>query len=107
MQQWLQIGPIYESQMSKPFTLIIDQGTHATRAFAFDQNGRIHASAYTPVALNRLSTDKIEQDAAKIVNSMHQVVQIGLARGSSVADFDNDGNLDVADNTILAPLREP
>lgn len=64
---------------SKAFTLIIDQGTHATRAFAFDEDGRIRASAYAPLALNRLSADKIEQDAAEIINSVHQVVQNVLA----------------------------
>ena len=91
--------------MSGPFTLIIDQGTHATRAFAFDKHGRIRASAHAPVALNRLSADKIEQDAAEIINSMHQVVQILLARGSAMADFDNDGNLDVAVNTIFGSIK--
>ncbi|HEX6385235.1 MAG TPA: FGGY family carbohydrate kinase [Anaerolineae bacterium] len=65
--------------MSKAYTLIVDQGTHATRAFAFDEESRIRISAYVPVALDRLSADKIEQDAVEIVNSMHQVVQSVLA----------------------------
>ena len=65
--------------MFTPFTLVIDQGTHATRAFAFDNDGRIQASAYAPIALNRLSADKIEQDPAEIVASMHRVVAEVLA----------------------------
>lgn len=65
--------------MLTPFTLVIDQGTHATRALAFDENGRIRASAYAPVTLRRLSADKIEQDPAEIVRSMHRVVGEVLA----------------------------
>lgn len=63
----------------EPLTLVIDQGTHATRAFAFDEDGRIQAAAYAPINLNRISADKIEQDAAEIVQSMHQVVADVLA----------------------------
>lgn len=65
--------------MSTPFTLVIDQGTHATRAFAFDEIGRIRASAYAPITLDRLSADRIEQDPAEIVDSMHRVVAEVLA----------------------------
>lgn len=65
--------------MFTPFTLVVDQGTHATRAFAFDEDGRIRASDYAPVALHRLSADKIEQDPAEIVRSMHRVVGEVLA----------------------------
>ncbi|MCA9930316.1 MAG: hypothetical protein KC419_17655 [Anaerolineales bacterium] len=63
-----------------PLTLVIDQGTHATRALAFDENGRIQASAYAPITLNRISADKIEQDAAEILRSMQQVVAEVLAQ---------------------------
>lgn len=65
--------------MFTPFTLVVDQGTHATRAFAFDEDGRIRASAYAPIALDRYSADKIEQDPAEILNSMHRVVGKVLA----------------------------
>lgn len=57
-----------------PLTLVIDQGTHATRALAFDEHGRIQASAYCPIALHGAGSDHVEQDAAEIVASMWQVL---------------------------------
>jgi glycerol kinase len=60
---------------STPFTLAIDQGTHATRALVFDHEGRVETSAYRPLALHRLSADMIEQDTEEIRVSLHAVVQ--------------------------------
>lgn len=68
-----------EEPIFTPLTLVIDQGTHATRAFAFDETGRIRASAYAPITLDRQSADKIEQDPAQIVASMHRVLAELLA----------------------------
>jgi len=54
--------------------LAIDQGTHSTRALIFDAGGRVVSMARQPVALNRLSRDKIEQSPAEIRQSMQTVV---------------------------------
>ena len=62
-----------------PLTLIIDQGTHATRALAFDASGRVQAAAHCPVTLRRRGPDRAEQDAREIVASLHQVVRHILA----------------------------
>ncbi len=89
-----------------PLTLIIDQGTHATRALAFDADGQVRAAAHCPITLRRLNADRVEQDAAEIAASLRQVVseiladdvvrptgiaQAGLAsQRSSVAAWDRE-----------------
>ncbi|HFQ93398.1 MAG TPA: hypothetical protein ENK32_05280 [Anaerolineae bacterium] len=89
-----------------PLTLIIDQGTHATRALAFDADGQALAATHCPVSLQRLSADRVEQDAAEIAASLHQtltgiladdrvrqagIAQAGLAtQRSSVVAWDRE-----------------
>ncbi len=65
--------------MSKPLILVIDQGTHATRAMAVDDTGHIRVSAFCPVALRRQGPDRVEQDADEIAASMQTVIQEVLA----------------------------
>ncbi|UCG23972.1 MAG: hypothetical protein JSW55_17865 [Chloroflexota bacterium] len=60
-------------------TLVIDQGTHATRAFAFDQEGEVQASEFRRIALHRRSAEVIEQDPEEIISSVQEVVEALLA----------------------------
>lgn len=68
--------------MPQPLTLVIDQGTHATRALAFDENGALRASALQPIGLRGHGTSHVEQDGAEIIASLHQVVETVLADGT-------------------------
>ncbi|MDX1414421.1 MAG: FGGY family carbohydrate kinase [Candidatus Promineifilaceae bacterium] len=65
--------------MDRQLLLVIDQGTHATRALVFDAEGIVVTAARQPIALKRLSADRIEQDAQEIISSMHHVVGAVLA----------------------------
>lgn len=65
--------------MPQPLTLVIDQGTHATRALAFDENGRVRASAVRKIKLKGHGTAQVEQDGREIIASLHEVVQAVLA----------------------------
>jgi glycerol kinase len=56
-------------------TLIIDQGTHATRALLFDAAGQVVATARQPIGLTRHSADRIEQDGEEIRASVTAVLQ--------------------------------
>ena len=69
--------------MPERLTLVIDQGTHATRAILFDKRGQERFVAMRPVALHRLDSDHIEQDGAEIIASMQAVLNEAL--GSDVA----------------------
>ena len=58
--------------------LVIDQGTHATRALLFSARGEILAQAEQAVALHRINHEQVEQDAEEILASVLQVlVRIG------------------------------
>ena len=59
--------------------LAIDQGTHATRAILFDENGTARASASAEVSLRRMAPGVVEQDAEEIVRSVEQAVNSVLA----------------------------
>jgi glycerol kinase len=57
-----------------PLILAIDQGTHATRALAFDLQGRAVAQAQRPVGLQRISQSAVEQSPEEILRSMQAVI---------------------------------
>lgn len=57
-----------------PLILAIDQGTHSTRAIAFDLQGRAVAQAHRPVGLQRLSHRAVEQSPDEILHSMQAVI---------------------------------
>ncbi len=59
--------------------LVIDQGTHATRALVIDEEGRIRTSSFCGVSLQRLGPDRVEQDAEEIAASVAYVVKDVLA----------------------------
>ncbi|HID51433.1 MAG TPA: hypothetical protein EYP41_05275 [Anaerolineae bacterium] len=97
-----------------PLTLIIDQGTHATRALAFDTDGQVQASAHCPLALQRLSADRVEQDAAEIAVSLRQVItevladdvvrQAGIAQAGLASQRSSVAAWDRITGEPLAPL---
>ena len=58
--------------------LVIDQGTHATRALLFSPGGEILSQAEQAVALQRIDHEQVTQDAEEILASVLQVlVRIG------------------------------
>ncbi len=57
------------------YTLAIDQGTHASRAILFDADGKIIASEWQSVELQRLSNGYIEQDALQILRSIEVCIE--------------------------------
>ena len=54
--------------------LVIDQGTHATRALLFSPQGEILAQAEQTVALQRIDHEQVEQDAEEILTSIQLVL---------------------------------
>jgi glycerol kinase len=73
-------------------TLVIDQGTHASRALLFDAQGRVRQGAYARVALKRLAADVVEQDAGEILASVHTVIeQVLKSPGGRNADLASAG----------------
>ena len=55
--------------------LAVDQGTHATRALLFDEDGRLKASSFVEVSLWRHAPEIVEQDAEEIARSVEQVIR--------------------------------
>ncbi len=60
---------------TKPLTLVIDQGTHATRALAVNYDGKVVASFFRNISLKRKNHDTVEQDAEEIVSSARYVLR--------------------------------
>ena len=59
--------------------LVIDQGTHATRALLFSPQGEILAQAEQTVSLQRIDHEQVEQDAEEILDSvLYVLAQIGV-----------------------------
>lgn len=68
-----------------PHTLVIDQGTHATRALLFSPQGKVLAQAEQTVALQRIDHEQVEQDGEEILNSVLTVLaKIGRLPGNTV-----------------------
>lgn len=67
--------------MSKPsalpeFTLVIDQGSHASRALVFAADGSLRASAIQEIKTERLGHDRVEHNADDILSS----IELALTR---------------------------
>jgi len=60
--------------MPDTLTLAIDQGTHSTRAVAFDAQGRRVALTRRPVSLAARSRTEVEQSPHEILASLHAVL---------------------------------
>ena len=56
-------------------TLVIDQGTHASRAILFDAQGVLVEAQEQSITLQRINDEKVEQQADEIVDSIHHVIQ--------------------------------
>ena len=61
------------------FILAIDQGTHASRALLFDQNGQQVASHWCDVALSNPAPGRVEQNPAELLDSVRSSVSGLLA----------------------------
>ncbi|MGH8625520.1 MAG: FGGY family carbohydrate kinase, partial [Gammaproteobacteria bacterium] len=59
---------------NKTGTLVIDQGTHASRAIVFDRSGHLLFSRFQSIALHRFSDGRVEQDPGEILGSVRHVV---------------------------------
>lgn len=62
--------------------LAIDQGTHASRALLFDQQGNILNSSHYDVSLTRKDPGVVEQDGIEILDSVRNVINNVLAKTS-------------------------
>lgn len=67
--------------------LVIDQGTHASRAILFDEFGDVLSGAVCDITLQRINSQRVEQDATEILTSVRQVV------AEVVADIDADSQI--------------
>ncbi|HEY9034557.1 MAG TPA: FGGY family carbohydrate kinase, partial [Pseudomonadales bacterium] len=56
------------------YTLVIDQGTHASRALLFDSQGQLLEQQQQDIRLNRLDHRHLEQDADEILQSVRRVL---------------------------------
>ncbi|MGH8603920.1 MAG: FGGY family carbohydrate kinase, partial [Gammaproteobacteria bacterium] len=59
---------------NKTGTLVIDQGTHASRAIVFDRSGHLLFSRFQSIALHRFPDGRVEQDPGEILGSVRHVV---------------------------------
>ena len=66
-------------QLGQQRCLVIDQGTHASRAAIFDSTGQSHGIWLQEVALSRIDRRRVEQDAGEILASVQTVIQQAAA----------------------------
>ena len=53
------------------YSLVIDQGTHASRVIIYDAQGRMMDEQQQPVALQRIDHYRVEQSAPELLQSIH------------------------------------
>lgn len=74
-----------KTQVTADLTLVIDQGTHASRALVFAADGSLRSSAIQEIKTERFGTDRVEQSPDDILHS----IELVLARSRQLlgADF--------------------
>jgi glycerol kinase len=55
-----------------PYYLVLDQGSHASKAFIFDRAGEIAGSSTKPVATHQPRSGWVEHDAEEIIDSLRR-----------------------------------
>ncbi len=68
---------LFETAMD--FILVIDQGTHSSRALLFDMGGQLHSSHQQKIALTVRDAQHIEQDPEEILQSVKHVLNQALS----------------------------
>lgn len=62
----------------KPVYLALDQGSHASRALLFDDQGRIRAEGWRPIETRRPAEGYVEYDAAALLESLRGAIADAL-----------------------------
>lgn len=63
-------GDLTSDDAHRPLVVAIDQGGHATRALAFEAQGRLVAESFVPISTFRSGTDHVEHDAIEVDESV-------------------------------------
>ena len=74
-----------KTQGNPDLTLVIDQGTHASRALVFAADGSLRASAIQEISTERFGEDRVEHSADNILHS----IEIVLARTRQLLGADH------------------
>jgi len=86
--------------------LVLDQGTHATRAMVLDGRGRVRASDMVPVSLVRRGDSHVEQDGLEILASVrHSLSSVLKAAGKDRLEIARAG-IATQRSSVLAWDRE-
>jgi glycerol kinase len=64
-----------------PHYLVLDQGSHASKAFIFDRAGEIAGSSTVPVATHQPRAGWVEHDAEEIIDSLRRAIGEVLEAG--------------------------
>ncbi|MGH3452418.1 MAG: FGGY family carbohydrate kinase [Haloechinothrix sp.] len=88
--------------MREVATLVIDQGTHASRAMLFDRTGHLFCSRFQSIALRRFSDGRVEQDPREILGSVCHVVSEVLEEAKSRGVTIKQAGLATQRSTIVA-----
>jgi len=76
-----------KTQQHDPLYLVIDQGSHATRAFVFDAAGRRISEGWTQVTTARPAPDRVEHDARALLDGTRHAIT------AAIKDLDRPENL--------------
>lgn len=88
--------------MREVATLVIDQGTHASRAILFDRCGHLVFSRFQSIALHRFPGGRVEQDPREILGSVCHVVSEVLEEAKSRGVTIQQAGLATQRSTIVA-----
>ena len=80
-------------------TLVIDQGTHASRAILYSSSGELIDQTEEPVHLNQIDHEHIEQDSQQILQSIDHCITALLARNTTTI---HQAALTTQRSTVLA-----
>jgi glycerol kinase len=72
--------------MPEALSLVIDQGTHATRTMLVDPMGRIRFSSFADIGLHRKGKLRVEQDPEEVLSSVQSTLDAALTGARRLGD---------------------